>query len=121
LRVKALGWLALVACVVACGPVETAPTTDAGCPNDLPKACPSSAPVYADVEPIVAARCASCHGPGGTEASIPLTSYAAISARKTTVLAQIYGCRMPPASAEALTADERATLLAWFVCGAPEK
>ena len=90
------------------------------CPSDLPGACPSPAPTYAsDVAPIITARCASCHGPGGVEAAHDFTSYAGVYAERTHVLSQVYGCLMPPPSTLPLSASERQTLLAWLVCDAP--
>lgn len=121
LAMFALAFGALAA-LGACHGEETE-SADAGpsCPNDLPTACPTPAPSYSsDVAPIVKERCLLCHGPGGPQASVPLADYASIHARRTTVLTQVYGCRMPPAGAAELTSDERATLLAWLVCGAPD-
>jgi len=35
------------------------------------------------------------------------------------VLTQVYSCRMPQPGAAPLTEAERAALLGWLVCGAP--
>ncbi len=92
-----------------------------GCPNDLPAACPAQVPSYAaDIAPLLQRRCLVCHAPGGPAASRPLTSYAAVYTLRTTVLSQVYGCVMPPPGATPLTGAERASLLAWLVCKAPD-
>jgi uncharacterized membrane protein len=79
--------------------------------------------VYDDVAPIFAARCQICHHAGGLETKYAFDTYAQIhdtTAIRTLILTQIYSCRMPPSCAPNLSADERKTMLKWFVCGAPE-
>lgn len=102
--------------IAACGGAE-----DPGsCPNDLPASCPADAATYASgVAPIIAARCMPCHSPGGEAEERPLNDYADVYARRSAVLNQVHACKMPPAGAVAPTADERAALLGWLVCGAP--
>jgi hypothetical protein len=53
-------------------------------------------------------------------ATRPLDSYDAIYRTRTTVLTQLVRCAMPPASEPKLSAEERAALLGWLVCGAPQ-
>jgi hypothetical protein len=90
------------------------------CPNDLPASCPVGVPSYAaDIAPVIHDRCAPCHSPGGSAGDRPLTSYAEVYARRGPVLNQTHACRMPPSGATAPTPDERAALLGWLVCGAP--
>jgi uncharacterized membrane protein len=91
-----------------------------GCPHELPSACASAPSYQAQIAPIVAARCATCHAPGGVEASKPLDTYAALHARRGSVLDQVYNCLMPLPGAPPLTTEERAALLGWLVCDAPE-
>jgi hypothetical protein len=130
---------AWIACIVALVPFAAACGTgtmtvdasaqDAGasdaaavCPRDLPASCPSPAPSYAStVLPILESRCVPCHAAGGTGASKghEYTSYARIFADRGSILNQVYGCRMPPPEAAAPLPPERAALLAWLVCGAP--
>ncbi len=92
------------------------------CPNDLPADCPSPAPTYTDdVAAIIEARCWECHGPGGAEqARHDFSTYDSVYAQRGSMLTQVYSCRMPPAEAAPLASDERAALLSWLVCGAPE-
>jgi mono/diheme cytochrome c family protein len=93
-----------------------------GCPNDLPASCPGTPPSYpTEIAPIITTRCASCHGPGGESANRDFTTYDGIFAERTTILTQVYSCRMPPAGAPAVAPSERAALLAWLVCGAPSQ
>lgn len=107
--------LTLAAILAACGPAPKP-----ACPNDLPASCPSPAPAYqADVAPLLAAHCVKCHGPGGQQASYPLTTWDEVYALRGAVLDRVYACRMPPPGEPALTAAERQKLLGWLVCGAP--
>ncbi len=90
------------------------------CPNDLPNGCPDPAPSYRNqVAGVIANRCLSCHSPGGQEASMPFTSYQAVFNSRGLILDQVYHCVMPPAGNPAPDAQERALLLGWLVCGAP--
>jgi hypothetical protein len=115
------GGVDLATCVTD-GPVGT---PRPNCPSDLPPDddCATASPVYDDVAPIFAARCRICHTAGGLETKYVFDTYAQIhdvSAIRTLILTQIYSCRMPPSCAPDLSADERKTMLKWFVCGAPE-
>lgn len=106
----------------ACTSAEppTPPPPDAGCSGESPT-CPTTPPSYAnDVAPIIADRCAPCHAPGGVSSTRVFTTYADVYRYRTSMLTQVYGCRMPPATATPLTSDEKATLLAWLACGAPD-
>jgi hypothetical protein len=127
--------IAIVAASVAVAPLACSPSSsmppapdaggdasaEAACPSDLPAICPSPAPGYdAAVLPLLARRCWGCHGDGGIEVSQhDLGTYDGVFAQRRAVLDQVYGCLMPPSDAAALTADERAALLGWLVCGAP--
>ncbi|MGZ3417961.1 MAG: hypothetical protein ACXWUG_16175 [Polyangiales bacterium] len=111
-------FIAISALLIGLGCSSQAPA-NASCPNDLPAAC-TTAPSYAsEVAPIVSAHCLKCHSKGGVEESVPLDGYSAIFARRTTVLTQVYSCKMPQEGEPALSADERAKLLMWLVCKAP--
>jgi hypothetical protein len=106
----------LIVLAASCG---NAPA--ASCPSDLPAACPTPTPSFArDVNPILQARCAGCHGPSGLASDRPLTTYQEVHAQRSSALNQTYACRMPPAdSGGPLTGAERSQVLGWFVCGAP--
>lgn len=92
------------------------------CPNDLPAACPSSGePSYATtIQPILRSRCRSCHSAEGEAGTTHVfDSYAEVFAERRVVLSQVFACAMPPVKADQLSEEERAALLAWLVCGAP--
>jgi hypothetical protein len=92
------------------------------CPRDLPNGCTTPAPSYAtQIETIIHDRCFPCHDSTGEEgASHDLSTYAKVHAQFGSVLTQVYSCSMPPATAPQPTSDQRAALLAWLVCGAPD-
>lgn len=118
--VRTLGWIALAAAAMAaCTSTPGTGGTGGGCPNDLPASCPPGAAEYAaTIAPLISSKCMPCHAPGG-EGGRELDTYATVSGVKSTVLTQVYGCRMPPAGATPLTEAEREELLGWLVCGAP--
>ena len=89
------------------------------CPNDT-IACPSAPPSYANqVSGIFQRRCLACHSPGGQEASRPFTNYQEVFSNRGAILDQVYSCRMPPEGNTPPTADERAQLIGWLACNAP--
>jgi len=97
------------------------PDASGSCPQDLPDQCPSAVPSFkTDVEPIFERRCWHCHANGGPEAaSHNFSTYDNIYAQRSAILNQVYACHMPPAGQTPPTSDERAKLLAWLVCKAP--
>lgn len=107
--------------IASCTASSGAPTVDAGCPQDLPASCSSPPPSYdAAIAPLVERRCLGCHGPGGVAyPQRDLSSYPELFKRRGVALNQVYGCVMPPLDAGQLTTEERAELLQWFVCNAP--
>jgi hypothetical protein len=110
--------LAALLALAACEPAPAA----GSCPDDLPPACPAPAPSYqAQVAPLLEARCVGCHGAGQVASNRLLDSYGSVFPQRAAVLRQTYACQMPPADAGApLTLAERAALLGWLVCGAPD-
>jgi uncharacterized membrane protein len=110
LAAAAVGWSGCRKETVDCTPPPAVlPAPEAG--------CPTFAAVFSDVFTPV---CDNCHAPKEQEASIPLTTYAQIQGRATTIYNRVFlSCDMPPSNAPApLTADERQLLLDWFACGA---
>ena len=99
-----LGWLA------ACG---SSATPD--CPNDLPPSCTAALHYEPDIAPVVAQNCLSCHT-GAT--STRLDTYERLHTQRSAVLNQVYACRMPRDGE--LSQRDRALLLAWLVCEAPQ-
>jgi hypothetical protein len=108
--------LALSACTSSPGPADAG----AACPSDLPDACLAAPSYDADIAPLIARRCLDCHGDGGVEhTNFDLTTYKSVFDLRTSVLTQVYGCLMPPGDAAALESTERADMLEWLVCHAP--
>ena len=123
LRVILLNVL-LLCCGGGDGDDNTAGTGGDDCPNDLPQrdACVDGTPSYRrEVAPIIDERCNVCHYPANPRTSVVLSDYDAVYARRQTVQSRIYSCVMPPNTAPPLTSAERAVLLEWLVCGAPEE
>jgi hypothetical protein len=89
------------------------------CPNDLPAACPSPQPSYSSqVAPVIQNYCLKCHsgaGPGIGD----FRTYPSVFANRQAILTQFYSCRMPPQGEPQPGSQERALLLGWLVCGAP--
>jgi hypothetical protein len=107
---------ALLLLATACGGQDPGST----CPNDLPSACPATAPGYASVAPILSASCTTCHSATGSIPEKALTTYGQVFALRSSILDQVYGCRMPKAGAPPLAEPGRLLLLTWLVCGAPQ-
>ena len=93
---------------MACTPVTQLP----GCPDPVPG--------WADVQPVFAANCQACHGAvaGGPW---PLDTYRHVADWQHEVRAFVADCSMPPPDSGVVLADEdRALILEWLACGAPE-
>ena len=110
----------ILACVAsACSSSSSNGGDASSCPND-PLTCPTPTPSYADdISGIMDAHCTTCHGPGGTAAEKPLLTYDDVFRQRGPVLDQVYGCLMPPPDQRPMTPQQRANLLAWLKCGAP--
>lgn len=91
---------------------------------------PAAGPTYyADAKPILDAKCAGCHTPGGI-APFSLQTYAEAEAQKAAIAAAVTSGTMPPWPPSAdcaeylgnrsLTQDQIDTLTAWIDAGAQE-
>ena len=114
--------------LVACGKGSSEPDAAA---NELPpnctaidaSSCSTPIPSFAtDITPMLDRACNStCHAPG--MGPWPLNTYSDVSDWASIIQADIATCSMPPADAGAgngsLSDAERATLLDWIACGAP--
>ncbi len=92
------------------------------CPDDLPTSCPVTVPSFqSQVSSIVQTVCATpCHSPGQLAASRPLSDYQSIFNLKDAILNNVSVCNMPPPIAMTQLGEaDRATLMSWIVCGAP--
>ena len=120
----ALAMLCLEACSSSTPPNDTA--GDAGpastCPSDLPGTCPMPTPSYKDqAQGVIESRCWQCHADGGVaQQGNDFSTYDQIFRQRSGILNQVYSCQMPPSDAGPLTAEERAILLGWLVCRAPD-
>lgn len=98
--------------------VEDAPVVDVEVcmAQTPPESCPDPAPTYGDVAPIVQRRCSMCHGVG--DKTWPLDTYHRLADWYDIVQSMLLDCTMPPLDGGVtMTADERATILAWIQCG----
>lgn len=112
-------FLAAGVLLLACGSESK---SEPSCPNDLPASCPTAgAPSYeSSIQPILLSRCRSCHSAGGEAGTTHVfDTYAETFQERRVVLSQVFSCAMPPRNGEELSEEERAALLAWLVCGAP--
>ncbi len=104
--------------------VVIAEKTDAGvvpaCGSDETPTCPSPKPSYkADITPILNAECNTCHI-GGPTGPWPLSDYQSLLDWKLQVLGDMLHCTMPPEDAGHKISDaDRAKLIGWLACGAP--
>ena len=116
-RLARLGALAALAALLpACDGASS------GCANDLPAACPAPVPSFTtQVQPLLQARCGGCHVEGGVAPDRRFDSWDLVHQQRTSILSQVYACWMPPLpGAEPRSPAERALLLGWLVCGAPD-
>jgi hypothetical protein len=102
--------------------VDAGVVADAGppvpCNPTAPASCTEPTLSYADVEPIIAARCGSCHHGAGPQWA--LTSYGHVADWHNEVRGMVQGCTMPPPEARIpMTDAEREKILMWIRCGYP--
>lgn len=129
------GALTCVACDDAnesddAGQVEDTGSADAGsgdarsdagamvqeCKLDPPATCPTPIVRYADIAPILKARCISCHD--GKAEQWPLLTYHHVADWYEQVREYVANCTMPPPEAGIkMTAAEREKIIAWVRCG----
>lgn len=97
----------------ACAPTSatrTAPSSEVEC---------AAAPVFADVRPLIARYCASCHGPAGSAGEEhDFSRFEILRAQRGRVLGAVTSQAMPPAGSPAPSAEERAAIARWARCGA---
>ena len=93
----------------------------ADCKVTAPTACPSPAPTYDDIAPIVQQHCTGCHSDAPNGGPWPLTDYTHVSDWSDDIRTDMIYCSMPPADAGiTITTAEREKLLAWIRCGKPK-
>jgi cytochrome c553 len=86
-----------------------------GACDETPPTC-TTTPSYADVAPIIAARCTACHGPGGQSSNDDFTTEANIvkTGKEGTAASNVLTCKMPPPPLERPTSAERTALYCYF-------
>jgi len=100
--ILASGAVAVVALAIWLEPDEPAPATTGPVP-------------FAQVQEVIAQRCASCHSGASAPLGIRLETEAEITARADDIERQAVQTRaMPPANATGMTKDERELLAAWI-------
>jgi hypothetical protein len=90
-----------------------------GCVTGTPADCGTAPSYRTEVSTIISTYCVSCHRAGGLAPDRPVDTYQRIYSMRTDMLGRVSRCLMPPACAAQPSADEHATLVRWFVCGAP--
>jgi hypothetical protein len=88
------------------------------CTITPPVRCDDPPPRYADVAPIIEARCAGpCHS-GVPDGPWPLTDYSHVADWQDVVRADLLDCSMPPPGEGVVMPDaERTVILSWIRCG----
>ena len=82
-----------------------------GCPHDLPTSCPATVPSYqSQVAPLIQGNCGGCHG--------NFRTYPDVFTSRQAMENAVVSCGMP--RGRTMSTADRQTLLAWFVCGAPQ-
>jgi hypothetical protein len=118
MRLTAILALSLAACSSG-GPASADAGSPSGCVRSDPS-CAAPAPSYATtVHPIVEATCVNCHHPGSNLAQTSLATYEDVQLEFGAALGQVSSCLMPPAG-YTLSTEDRAELLSWLACGAPD-
>lgn len=112
--------IALGALLASCGGGNSG-RPDGGtvaCAVVAPTVCPEPAPRYADVAPIFARHCVTCHY-GALDGPWSLSDYQHIADWSDLVRAQVLTCGMPPADAAVppVPEEDRQAILTWLLCG----
>lgn len=92
------------------------------CMVAAPTSCPSPAPRFADIKPVVDRWCVICHDGFDPEGPWPLTDYEHVASWADTIRPALLGCEMPPVDAGLampMPAEDRLLILNWLRCGFP--
>ena len=89
-------------------------------PVTPPTECPSPAPTFADVAPIIGERCSGpCHS-GTPNGPWPLATYQHVADWQDDIRSRLLTCGMPPLDGGVpITTAERIAILTWIRCGLP--
>ena len=106
--------------VAACGSASAVPDAGAACVRSSATCDGTPASYAATVAPLLDRESVSCHFANSPLARTSLATYTDVQRVSGTVIGQLSACLMPPAGQPGLTSEERATLLTWLACGAPD-
>ena len=112
----------LLGCVlsVACASDDPPGPQPPACTIKNTEDCPDPAPTYADIQPILDARCNSCHS-DTSDGPWPLTNYQDVLDWWDLVRRDTLNCSMPPPdSGIVMTHDESKLILDWIACDLPK-
>jgi uncharacterized membrane protein len=108
-----------LACAGSPGPGDAPPACQATLPDGSD--CNGATPSYAtEIAPLVETHCLDCHFAGNHNSSVVLETQSELNRQRGLVETQVYRCQMPPSDGVALSTGDRARLLEWLVCGAPD-
>ncbi len=106
------GVVVLLGVIIWLRPAPTPPT--------MASAAAAGPVTYAQIQPVLAQRCNSCHGEQLQMKNIRLDSPALVSTHAQNIYQQVVITRqMPMNNATGLTEDERGLIKRWFEAGAP--
>jgi len=108
--------LAPMAVIAACAGAD--PPNEFVCNATPATECPTPAPTYADVKPILERQCENCHSDTST-GPWPLTTYQDVVDWYDLVREDVLRCSMPPRDSPPLTRAESRAILEWIECGYP--
>jgi uncharacterized membrane protein len=100
--------------------VPAPPDAGPACDAIAPDFCDKPTLRFVDVQPLFEIYCVTCHY-GQAGGPWPLKSHMDIADWTDVVRDDLVDCSMPPADAgTSMTREERALILDWLRCGAPE-
>jgi hypothetical protein len=123
---RELGVVTLLAALLGCGGASSAPADAAVGASSCVRVttsptCASPVPSYsATIHELLVSTCANCHYPGSGRAQSSLTTYDDVQLVYGSALGQVSACLMPPPDNPSLTEAQRAELIDWLACGAPD-
>jgi hypothetical protein len=115
-------WALATLALCACGRplVETKSSALACSEVDASATCTDKTLTYETVKPIITRSCLPCHA-DETDGNWPLLTYREIADWSDVISSDVIGCTMPPSDQGiSLSAQDRTTLVNWFVCGNPQ-
>lgn len=101
--------------VATTAPTASAPPPPACGPRPKPTDC-ATPPTFAEIEPVMRARCNGCHSPGAIAGEEhDFSDPAIIRTHKERMVKQLMACKMPPR--RPISEEEALLILRWAACG----